>query len=86
MKALLTLLDGALLVQEQAGDFFVTFDGSLGGGAAAGIIEGKGTIKFGTGTVGLKLLEQWVNAHLPASVQAFAQMAEAALNSAVAGA
>lgn len=84
MKTLLSLLGGAVMFQEQAGDFYLAFDGSLGGGAAAGIIEGKGSIKLGTGSVGLKLGEAWVNAHIPAAAVPFAQMVESAINGAVA--
>ena len=84
MKTLFTLFAGALLIQEQAGDFYAVFDDSIGGGAAAGIVSGKGSIKFGTGTVGLKLAEGWINSHAPAQVQPFLLAAEAYLNPVVA--
>lgn len=84
MKTLMSLLNGAVLVQEQAGDFYLAFDASIGGGVAAGIIEGQGKIKIGAGSVGLKLAEAWINAHIPDAVKPFAEAAEAYLNAQVA--
>lgn len=84
MKTLFTLLAGAALIQEQAGDFYFVFDGSLGGGAAVGILEGKGSLKLGTGSVGLKIAEAWINSHVPAAVEPFVAAGEAYLNAAVA--
>ena len=84
MKTLFSELNGAVLVQEQAGDFYLSFDDSLGGGAAAGFFTGKGTLKLGTGSVGLKLAEGWLNAHVPASVAPFLVAAEAYINPLVA--
>lgn len=86
MKTLVSLEGGAVQIQEQAGDFYMVFDGELGGGAVKGIIEGKGSIKLGAGSVGLKLAEAFINAHLPASVVPFAAAAEQYLNGVVAGA
>lgn len=85
MKTIVTLLGGAVELQEQAGDFYLSFNGSLGGGEAAGIVSGQGSIKLGTGSVGLKLGEAWVNAHAPAYMAPFLQGAEAAINGYVAG-
>lgn len=84
MKVLVSEFGGAVQIQEQGGDFFLAFDGSIGGGAASHIVEGQGKIKLGTGSVGLKLAESYVNAHLPASIQPFAVAAESYANSFVA--
>jgi hypothetical protein len=84
MKTVFSLLGGAALIQEKGGDFFLNFDASVGGGAAQGILSGSGSIKLGTGSVGLKLAESWINAHVPASVEPFVAAGEAYLNTAVA--
>lgn len=86
MKDLFSFFGGAVKIQEQGGDFFLAFDGSLGGGEAAGLVEGQGKLKLGAGSVGLKLAEHWVNQHAPAYLQPFLQAGEAFLNGAVAGA
>ncbi len=86
MKDLFSFFNGAVKVQEKSGDFYLAFDGSLGGGAAAGIIEGQGSVKLGSGSVGLKLAEAWVNAHAPAYLKPFLEAGEAFLNGTVAGA
>lgn len=84
MKTLLTLEGGAITITEQGGVFSLNFNGSLGGGAAAGIITGQGSINLGVGTVGLKLAESLLNHLLPASAQVVAQAIEAVVNSAIA--
>jgi hypothetical protein len=84
MKTLFSLFGGAVLFQEQAGDIYLVIDGSLGGGAAAGIIEGQGKVKLGAGSVGLKLGEAWVNAHVPLMALPYVQAAEAYVNGLVA--
>ena len=84
MKTLVSAFGGAVQIQEQALDIYLVFDASIGGGAASGIVEGSGKIKIGSGSVGLKLGEAWLNAHAPASVQPFLIAAEAMINPAVA--
>jgi hypothetical protein len=84
MKTVFSLFGGAALIQEQAGDFYLNFDDSVGGGAAAGILSGKGSLKLGTGSVGLKLAENWINSHVPASVEPFVLAGETYLNNLVA--
>lgn len=84
MKTLLTLEGGAITITEKSGDFYLNFNGSIGGGSVAGWLSGQGSIKLGTGTVGLKAAEAFLNHLLPASAQAIAQMIEGVLNSAIA--
>jgi hypothetical protein len=84
MKTLLSLEGGAVTITEAGGDFTLNFDESLGGGSVAGWLKGKGSIILGSGTVGLKAAEAFLNHLLPASVQAVAAMIEGVLNSAVA--
>lgn len=85
MKTLVTLFDGAVLLQEQAGDFFLTFDGSLGGGEVAGWLSGKGSIKLGAGSVALKAGWALLNTHVvPATLLPYAQMVEGLIDAQVA--
>lgn len=84
MKQLFSWFGGGITVTEQAGDVWLNFDGQLGGGQLKGIVEGKGSIHLGTGTVGLKVAEAWVNSKLPAAAQPFAQAVEAFANQAIA--
>jgi hypothetical protein len=84
MKTILTLADGAILLQEKGGDFFLSFDGTVGGGNMAGVIEGKGSIKIGTGSVALKAAEQFLNSVLPDAMIPIAEMLEQIINAGVA--
>jgi len=84
MKTLFSIFGGAVSIQEKAGDFYFVFDGGLGGGAAAGLVTGQGSVKLGTGSVGLKLAESWINSHVPSELEAFAVAAEGYLNSTIA--
>jgi hypothetical protein len=80
MKTLINAFGGALQVQEQGGDFYLAFNGSLGGGNVAGWISGQGSIKLGTGSVGLKAAEALLNHLIPAAAMPVAQAIENALN------
>ena len=82
-KQLLSLLGGALVVSEDAGAVSVSFDESLGGGAAAGVVQGKGTVVLNA-LQGLQLGEQLLNAHLPASMVPLAKVVEGVANQAAA--
>ena len=82
MKTLLSLANGALTVTEDSGKVTVSFDESLGGGQAAGVVKGQGSIIL-DGTSGLQLGEKLLNAHLPASVQALALVIEGVANQAI---
>lgn len=84
MKTILSLEGGAIVIAEQAGDFYLQFNDSLGGGSVAGWLSGQGQIKLGSGSVGLKAAEALLNHLLPASAQAVAQAIEGAINAEVA--
>lgn len=84
MKTIVTIEGGAITITEKGGDFFMNFDGSIGGGQLAGIISGQGSIKLGSGSVALKAAESFLNHLLPAPTQAIAQLIESAINSAIA--
>ena len=83
MKTLLDLFDGALTVTEADGIISLSFNESLGGGAAAGIVKGQGTIALNA-IQGLKLGEQLLNAHIPASLLPLAIVIEGVVNQAIA--
>lgn len=83
MKTLLSLLGGALVLTETSGVVTLSFDESLGGGAAAGILQGKGSLIV-QGTQGLQLAEKLLNSHLSAGVQPLAVAAETVVNEAAA--
>lgn len=82
MKTLLSVANGAVTVTEDAGKVSINFDESVGGGSAAGIVKGQGSVVLDAES-GLKLGEQLLNAHLPASVQPLAQVIEGVANQAV---
>ena len=84
MKTIMSFENGAVVLAEQGGDFFLNFDGSVGGGSMAGIISGQGSIKLGAGSVALKAAEAFLNHLLPASIASIAQGIEDALNAFVA--
>ncbi len=82
MKVLLSLANGALVVSEDAGKVSVTFNESIGGGAAAGIVKGSGSVIL-DGEMGLQLGEKLLNSHLPVSVQPLALVIETVANQAI---
>ena len=75
MKTLLSLLGGALLVTEEAGVVTLSFDEALGGGAAAGVLKGSGSLVL-NGEQGLQLGVNLMNAHLPPALLPLAQVVE----------
>lgn len=83
MKQILSLLDGALVVSEDAGVISISLNESVGGGAAKDIVSGSASIKLNA-MLGLQLGEKLLNAHLPASVLPLAQVIEGAANQAIA--
>ena len=83
MKVLFSAVGGALVLSEDAGKVSLSWDESLGGGAAAGIVVGKGSLVLDA-PMGLGLGEILLNAHLPASVQPLAAVIEGVANQAVA--
>lgn len=83
MKVIFSALGGALVLSEQAEIFTLSWDESIGGGLAAGIVKGQGSIVL-SGALGLQLGEKLLNAHLPASVQALALVIEGVANQAIA--
>jgi len=82
MKTLFTALGGALVLTENAGVLTLTLDGSLGGGAAAGVITGSGSIVL-NGTTALTLAQNLLNANLPASLLPLATVIEGIVDQAV---
>ena len=83
MKTILSLLGGAITLTEESGVFTLSFNESLGGGSAAGIVKGSGSFVL-SGTMGLQLAEKLLNAHLPTSLATLAPAVEAIVNTAVA--
>jgi hypothetical protein len=75
MKTILSLLGGAVVLTEQGGKFTLSLDGSLGGGAAAGILVGQASLVVDAAS-GLKLAQALLNSHLPAVLQAPAAIVE----------
>ena len=82
MKVLLSLAGGAIQVQEDAGVVSLVFDESVGGGSAAGIVKGSGSLIL-DGPLALSLGEKLLNSKLPASMQAVAQVIEGIANQAI---
>lgn len=83
MKTIFSAMGGAVTLTEQAGVFTLSWSESLGGGLAAGIVKGQGSLVL-SGTLGLQLGEKLLNAHLPASVSALASVVEGVANQAIA--
>jgi len=75
MKTIFSAFDGALVMTEENGVYTLSADKEVGGGAAAGVIEGKGSIVLDRKT-GMKLGEALLNSHLPTTVQPLAQVVE----------
>jgi hypothetical protein len=82
-KTIFGLFGGAVSLTENAGIFTLSFDESLGGGAAKGIVVGSGSVQF-NGPQGLQLGWKLLNAHLPASLAPLAPVVEGVINTAVA--
>jgi len=70
-------------VVEDGGKVTVSIGESVGGGAAAGVVQGQASIVL-DGEMGLKLGEALLNSHLPASVQPLALVVEGVANQAIA--
>ena len=83
-KVLESFEGGAITVTELSGNFYLNFNGSIGGGTFAGILTGSGSVCLGAGTVGLKAAESFLNHLLPTASQQIAQMIENVINAAVA--
>jgi hypothetical protein len=83
MKTIFSALGGALTLTEQSGTVTLSWDESIGGGLAAGIVKGQGSLVL-NGTLGLQLGEKLLNAMLPASVLPLAQVVETVANQAIA--
>lgn len=82
MKTIFSELNGALTLTEQAGVFTLSFNEAIGGGAAAGILKGQGSVVL-DGELALSLSEKLLNSHLPPTVAAFAVVIEAMVNKAI---
>jgi len=72
MKTLLSLLGGAITITEQNGIVSFNWNESLGGGQAAGVLKGVGSIQL-SGNQALHLAEGWLNGKLPAALVPFAK-------------
>ena len=86
MKTIFTAANGAITLTENAGVFTLSFDESLGGGAAAGVIKGAGSIIFNAASgsaSAISLGEALLNAHLPASLAPLATVVEGIVNQAL---
>jgi len=81
-KVLLSLANGAVVVNEDAGVISVAINESLGGGKSAGMIKGSASIILDAED-GLKLGEQLVISHLPAAVQPLGQVVAGVINQAI---
>jgi hypothetical protein len=82
MKTLLSLLGGAVTITEANGVVSFNWNENLGGGAAAGILKGTGSITL-SGSQALQLAEGWLNGKLPASLEPLAVSVEGIANAAV---
>ena len=82
MKTLLSLLGGAITVTEQNGMFFLNWNESLGGGSAAGVLKGVGSLQL-QGNQALQIGEEWLNGKLPAILQPLAKGIEGIVNKVV---
>ena len=82
MKTLLSLLGGAITITEANGNVFFNWNQALGGGAAAGILQGTGSIKL-SGDQALHLAEEWLNGKLPPALLPLAVSIEAIANAAI---
>lgn len=86
MKTILSLADGAVVLNEDAGVFTLQAQDSaaVGGGQAAGLLKVQGAASIVLDAEsGVKLGEALLNAHLPAPVQPLAQVVEGIANQAL---
>jgi hypothetical protein len=83
MKTLLSLQNGAITITEQAGVITLSFSEALGGGEAAGIVKGSGSIVLNA-QQGLQMGEKLLNAHIPASLLPLVTVVEGVVNQALA--
>lgn len=81
-KQVFSALGGALVLSEAEGVFTLSFDEALGGGEAAGILKGQGSLVL-DGKMGLQLGEKLLNSHLPPAVVPLAQVIEGVANQAI---
>jgi len=82
MKVLFSLMGGAIQLEEQAGVVSLVWNESLGGGEAAGIVKGSGSIQLDAMSA-LKLGEALLNSKLPVSVAPLAAVIETVVNQAI---
>lgn len=82
-KTIFSAYGGAVALVEDSGALALNWDESIGGGQAAGIVEGKGSLKL-NGTLGIQLGEKLLNSHLPPTVLPLAQVVEGVANQAIA--
>jgi hypothetical protein len=82
MKTLLSILGGAVTITEMNGVVSFNWNETLGGGQAAGILKGVGSIQL-SGNQALMLAEGWLNGKLPAALLPLAMSIEAVANAAV---
>jgi hypothetical protein len=86
MKQIVSLANGAVVLNEDQGVFTLSLSesASVGGGSAAGVVkvQGSGSVVLDAET-GLKLGEALLNSHLPASMQPLAQVVEGVANQAI---
>ena len=82
-KAIFSILNGAVSLNEDSGKFTLAFDEKVGGGQAAGVITGQGAVVLDAASA-LKLGEALLNSHLPVSVQPLAAVVEGIANQAIA--
>lgn len=83
MKVIFSALSGAVVLSEDAGVVSLSFDDSIGGGAAAGLVSGKGSVQL-NGPEAIQLAEKLLNSKLPASVLPLAQVVEGVAAQAIA--
>lgn len=82
MKTIFSALNGALVLTENEGVFTLSFDESLGGGEAAGIVKGTGSVVLDA-NMALALSEKMLNSHIPASLLPLVTVIEGVVNQAL---
>lgn len=82
MKHIATLFGGAIEVNEDQGKVSVAWDQSIGGGKAAGVVEGQGAVSFDV-EKGVELAESEAIAKLPAALQPMAVVLVGIINPAL---
>lgn len=81
-KVLYSAMSGAIEIQEEGGVISLVWNESLGGGAAAGIVKGQGSLQLDAMSA-LKLGEALLNAKLPPAVAPLAVVIEGIVNQAI---